>query len=155
MRIHNWFRVSGAYLTIKPTVNLFFCSSIKMEFKMYSSDKWLHRLSFSISVILIILNFCWPTWAQSAEPDSQKDKTVTFAEKKVNTESSSNIAANEIPKEPHKIYQVGQKVGQQIDDMTRQASSRIWHWINAEVFAGMTWFKLILMSFPAFYCAFN
>jgi MscS family membrane protein len=115
-----------------------------MELKMYSFVKRLCSILFSISVILIILNFYWPTWAQSVQPNSQKDKAATSTENKTNTESSSDLAAKEIPKEPKKVDQVGQKVGQQIDDITQQASSRIGPWINAKVFAGITWLKLIL-----------
>jgi MscS family membrane protein len=115
-----------------------------MELKMYSFVKRLCSILLSISVILIILNFYWPTWAQSVQPNSQKDKAATSTENKTNTESSSDLAAKEIPKEPKKVDQVGQKVGQQIDDITQQASSRIGPWINAKVFAGITWLKLIL-----------
>ncbi len=111
---------------------------------MYSFVKRLCSILLSISVILIILNFYWPTWAQSVQPNSQKDKAATSTENKTNTESSSDLAAKEIPKEPKKVDQVGQKVGQQIDDITQQASSRIGPWINAKVFAGITWLKLIL-----------
>ena len=108
------------------------------------------RILLFISVILIILNFYWPTWAQSVEPNSQKDKTATFTENKTNAESSSGLAAKEIPKETKKVDQVGRKVGQQIDDITQQATSRIGPWINAKVFSGITWFKLILCLFLLF-----
>jgi len=117
---------------------------------MYSTLKRLCSLSLFISVIHIVLSFYWPTWAQSVEPNFQKDQTATSIEKKTNTESPSESPADQITKEPDKIDQVGEKVGQQIDDITQQASSRIGPWINAEVFYGISWFKLILCLFLLF-----
>ena len=111
---------------------------------MYSTVKRLCSLSLLILVIHIAPSFYWPTWAQSVEPNSQKDQTAASIEKKTNTESPSESPADQISKEPDKIDQVGEKVGQQIDGITQQASSRIGPWINAEVFSGISWFKLIL-----------
>jgi MscS family membrane protein len=121
-----------------------------MEFKMYSNVKRLCSLSLLILVIHIVLSFYWPTWAQSAEPDFQKDQTTNSVEKNTNTESPSESPADQISKKPDKIDQVGEKVGQQIDGITQQASSRIGPWINAEVFSGISWFKLILCLFLLF-----
>ena len=111
---------------------------------MYSSVKRLCCLLPSIWAIIIVLNFYCLTWAQSVEPNSQKDKTAISTENKETTGSPSDIPPKEISKDPAKVDQVGQKVGQQIDDITQQASSRIGSWINAKVFAGITWFKLII-----------
>jgi MscS family membrane protein len=119
-----------------------------MELKMNAFVKKLCTLLLSISVILILLNFYRPTWAQSVALNSQKDKTATAAENK--TEASSDLAAKETPKDPKKVDLVGKKVGQQIDDITQQATSRIGPWINAKLFAGITWFKLILCLFLLF-----
>jgi len=121
-----------------------------MEFKMYSTLKRLCSLLLFISVIHIVISFYWPTWAQSVEPNSQKDRSAASIEKKANTESPSESPAEQISKEPDKIDQVGEKVGQQIDDITQRASSRIGPWINSEVFSGITWFKLILCLFLLF-----
>jgi MscS family membrane protein len=115
-----------------------------MEGKMCSNGKRLCNILFSISVICLILNFYWPTWAQNVEANYQKDKTAPSIENKANTESSSDLPAKEIPKEPTKIDQVGEKVGHQIDDLTQKASSRIGAWINSKAFYGITWLKLIL-----------
>lgn len=79
-----------------------------------------------------------------------KDQTAISIGKKTNTESPSESPADQISKEPDRIDQVGEKVGQQIDDITQRASSRIGSWINAEVFSGITWFKLILCLFLLF-----
>ena len=117
---------------------------------MCSSVKRLCRILLSISLIFVMLNICRPTWAQIVEPNFQKDKTNTSTETKTNTESPSDLTSKEIPNEPKKVDQVGQRVGQQIDDITQQASSRIGSWINATVFAGITWFKLILCLFLLF-----
>jgi MscS family membrane protein len=121
-----------------------------MEFKMYLSSKRLFSILFFISVILVILNFYWLTLAQSVEQNSQKEKRSTYTEKNTNTGSPSDSPAKDTPKERGEIDQLGEKVGQQIDDITQQASSRIGPWINAKVFSGITWFKLILCLFLLF-----
>jgi len=117
---------------------------------MYPSVKRRCRIFLSTSVILIILNFCGSTLAQSTEPNSQNENTAAFTENKTNTGSQSDAQAAEIPEAPDKIDQVGEKFGQKIDDITEQASSRIGSWINAKVFAGITWFKIILLLFLLF-----
>jgi MscS family membrane protein len=117
---------------------------------MYSTLKRLCSLSLFILAIPIVLSVYWPTWAQSAAPHSQKDQTAPAIEKKANTESPSELPAEQISNAPDKIDRVGEKVGQQIDNITQQASSRIGPWINAEVFYGISWFKLILCFFLLF-----
>ena len=111
---------------------------------MYAYLKRFHSIFLSITIILFILIFYGLTWSQSLEPNSQKDKTATSTENKGTTGSQSGLTTKEIPKEPKRVDQVGQKVGEQIDDITQQASVRIGSWINAKVFAGITWFKLIV-----------
>ena len=112
--------------------------------------KRLCSILLSIAVICLILNFYWPIRAQNFEPNSQKGKTATSIENKTNTESPSDLPANEIPKEPKKIAQVGEKVGHQIDNFSQKASSRIGAWINSKAFYGITWLKLAL-SFLLFF----
>jgi MscS family membrane protein len=123
---------------------LFLISSVTTELKMYVYLKRLHSIFLSITIILFALNFYRLTWSQTLEPNSQKDEIAAASENKATTESPSELTTKEIPNEPKKVDQVGKKVGQQIDDITEQASSRIGAWINAKVFAGITWFKLIL-----------
>ena len=111
---------------------------------MYSPLKRLCSITFPILVIFLFFNFCLPIWAQSGESNSEKAEKASSAENKTNTESPSGLAANEIPKEPKKIDEVGEKVGHEIDDFSQKASSRIGAWINTKVFYGITWLKLIL-----------
>jgi MscS family membrane protein len=91
-----------------------------------------------------VLNFCLPTWAQRLESTSQKDNIAPSAENKTNAELASELPTKEIPNQHKKVDLAGEKVGQKIDDFTQQASSRIGGWINTKVFAGITWFKLIV-----------
>ena len=107
-------------------------------------------ISLPILVIFLVLNFYLPTRAQGIESNTEKVETATSTENKSNTESPSELPAKEIPKEPTKIDLAGEKVGQQIDNFTQQASSRIGGWINKKVFAGITWLKLILSLFLLF-----
>ena len=118
---------------------------------MYIYQKRLYSILFSISIMLFVLNFYGLTWSQSLEPNSQKDKAAAATENKATTESPSELTTKELPKEPKKVDQVGQKVGEQIDDITKQASSRIGSWINAKIFAGITWFKLIICLLLLFF----
>jgi MscS family membrane protein len=111
---------------------------------MYSSVKRLCGISLPILAIFLFLNFCLPIWAQSVESNSEKIEIASSSETKTNTESPSGLATKEIPKEPKKIDQVGEKVGHEIDDFSQKASSRIGAWINTKAFYGITWLKLIL-----------
>jgi MscS family membrane protein len=117
---------------------------------MYVYLKRLHSILFSITILLFVLIFYGLSWSQTLEPNSQKDKTAISLENKGTTGSPSDLTTKEIPKEPKKVDQVGQKVGEQIDDITQQVSSRIGPWINAKVFAGISWFKFILCLFLLF-----
>jgi MscS family membrane protein len=115
-----------------------------MEGRMCLTVKRLCCISLPILVIFLVLHFYLPTWAQGIESNTKKVETATSTEKKSNTESPSDLTAKEIPAQPKKVDLAGEKVGQQIDDLTQQASSRVGGWINAKVFAGITWIKLIL-----------
>ena len=111
---------------------------------MYSPLKRLCGISLLILVIFLSLNFCLSIWAQSVESNLGKIEIASSTENKTNTESPSDLATKEIPKEPKKIDQVGEKVGHEIDDFSQKASSRIGAWINTKDFYGITWLKLIL-----------
>jgi MscS family membrane protein len=121
-----------------------------MEGRMCLTVKRLCCISLPILVIFLVLNFYLPTRAQGIESNTEKLKTATSTENKSNTESPSELPAKEIPKQPTKVDLAGEKVGQQMDNFTQQASSRIGGWINAKVFAGITWLKLILSLFLLF-----
>ncbi len=99
-------------------------------------------ISLPILVIFLVLNFYLPTRAQGIESNTKKVETATPTEKKSNTQSPSDRP--EIPEQPTTVDLAGEKVGQQIDNFTQQASTRLGGWINAKVFAGITWIKLIL-----------
>jgi MscS family membrane protein len=101
-------------------------------------------MSLPILVIFLVINSSCPTLAQSTQSNTGKVKTATSSENRTNLESPFELTTKDIPNEPKKVDQVGQKVGQQIDDITQKASSRIGGWINAKVFAGITWLKLFL-----------
>jgi len=101
-------------------------------------------ISFPILVIFLVLTFYLPARGQSDESNTKKVQTTTSTETKSKTESPSDLPAKEIPEPPATVDVAGEKVGQQIDNFTQQASSRIGGWIDAKVFAGITWLKLIL-----------
>jgi MscS family membrane protein len=52
-------------------------------------------------------------------------------------------AEKPIPVKPKKLDQAGEKVGEGIDRFGKKAASQLGGWINAEVFAGITWMKLL------------
>jgi MscS family membrane protein len=115
-----------------------------MEGRMFIALKRLGCISLPILVIFSIINSSCPTWAQSSQSNTGKVKTETSSENRTNTESPSQLSVKEIPEQPKKVELAGERVGQQIDGFTQQASSSIGEWINAKVFAGITWLKLIL-----------
>jgi MscS family membrane protein len=115
-----------------------------MEGKMCLTVKRLCRISISSLAIFLALNFCFTVWAQSIESNTKKVETETSAKNKSNTELPSDPTAKEITKQPQEIDLAGEKVGQKIDKFTQLAASSIGGWINAKVFAGITWLKLIL-----------
>jgi MscS family membrane protein len=108
---------------------------------MNPTVKRLWSILLPILAVLLVINVYLPTWAQSVESNSEKDEIATSIENKTNTESPSD---ENIPEQSKMVDQTGDKVGQQIDKFTQQASSRIGSWINAKVFAGITWLKLIV-----------
>jgi MscS family membrane protein len=116
----------------------------KMELKMNASVNRRRVRLISLSAVLVLLNFCWLGWAQTNSPGSQKEEAATSGESNTTADSTSDIATDKAHRDPKKVDLVGKKVGQQIDEITQQASSHIGSWINAEVFAGISWFKLIL-----------
>jgi MscS family membrane protein len=121
-----------------------------MEGKMCLTVKRLFCISRPLLVIFLILIFHLPTWAQSVGSNTEKIEKATSTENKSNTESPSDLPAKEIPEQPTKFDLAGEKVGQQLDYFTSRASSRIGGWINAKVFAGISWLKLILSLFLLF-----
>jgi MscS family membrane protein len=111
---------------------------------MNPTVKRLWSILLPILAVFLVINVYLPTWAQSVESNSEKDEIATSIENKTNTESPSDTTAKNIPEQSKMVDQTGDKVGQQIDKFTQQASSRIGSWINAKVFAGITWLKLIV-----------
>jgi MscS family membrane protein len=121
-----------------------FCFQRKMEGKMYLTAKKICSILISIPVFCLLFNLHEPTWAQSVASSSGENKTAPSAEKITNSESQSDLSSKENPSVPNGLDQVGEKVGQQIDDFTQKASSRFGAWINTKVFYGISWLKLIL-----------
>ncbi|MGD9174086.1 MAG: mechanosensitive ion channel family protein [Desulfobacterales bacterium] len=111
---------------------------------MYLLSKSSRNIVLSISLILIIAIICWPNGAQGIKSRLAKSKNAPASENLSNTESQSDLPAKENNAELNKIDQVGEKVGNQVDDFTHKTSSRFGAWINTKAFYGITWLKLIL-----------
>jgi MscS family membrane protein len=111
---------------------------------MYFAEKQLRRLFLIMAAICLLLNLQSPTWAQNVESRLATNKTAPAAEETAKPESPSDRPEKKTPAALNKIDQVGEKVGNQVDDFTREASSRVGSWIGKEVFFGITWLKLIL-----------
>ncbi|MGD9057184.1 MAG: mechanosensitive ion channel family protein [Desulfobacterales bacterium] len=111
---------------------------------MYFDKKQLRRLLLTIAAICLLLNLQSPTRAQNAESRLVKNKTAPAAEETTKPKSPSGSQTKNIPAVPKKIDQVGEKVGNQVDDLTRKASSRVGAWIGKEALYGITWLKLML-----------
>ena len=111
---------------------------------MYLTAKKFCSILMSIPVFCLLLDLHEPTWAQSDALPSGKSTAAPPAEKKTNSESQFGFSSKENSTVPNGVDQLGEKVGQQIDDFTQKASSRFGAWINTKVFYGITWLKLIL-----------
>ena len=92
---------------------------------MCVSLKRINRILVSIAIIFFVLNLNGLSWSQSVGSDSRQDKTATASDNKASSESPSDRKENALAEETKKMDQIGEKVGQQIDDITRQASSHI------------------------------
>jgi MscS family membrane protein len=111
---------------------------------MYSNTKRLQFLLLSITAFYLFFNSHVSTWAQSGESRLAKNKTAPVAEELSKAESPPDRMTENIPVVPNKIDQAGEEIGNQVDDFTRKASSRVGTWIGQEAFSGITWLKLIL-----------
>jgi len=111
---------------------------------MTLSENKPHTLAFPFLVIFLIVNFNFSAWAQSAESVLVKKEIAEASEKNADTEYLPDHSVKMIPEPSKKVDQVGEKVGQQIDFFSEQASLYIGPWVNAKVVYGITWLKLIL-----------
>lgn len=103
-----------------------------------------HSILLPVLVFFLIINFNFTAWAQSVESVLIKKEIAETSEKNTDTEAPSNLSVTMIPEQSKKMDQVGEKVGQQIDFFSQQASLHIGPWVNAKVLYGITWLKLIL-----------
>ena len=106
--------------------------------------KRLYFISLTLLVFFSALNFSFPTWAQNKESDPKKIETATSSTIRLNTSAASDQTVKKGSKELGADEQAGEKFGQKMDDFTDLAALRFGSWINAEVFAGITWVKLLL-----------
>lgn len=106
--------------------------------------KKLYFITLPILIIYFVLSHGLAAWPQDASSNKKNAETGTPAEKPSNSDSPSDEPTEKMPQAPTTLDQAGNKVGQQIDLFTQQASSRLGGWINQKVFAGISWLKLIL-----------
>ena len=115
---------------------------------MVSSVKRLCNLFIPIFVIFLLLNFGAPPRALSTESKTKKAEAATEA--KTMPGSPAKPSEKAAPEASNKVDQVGETVGHRLDGLTNRASSQVGAWINAKVFYGITWLKLILCLFMLF-----
>lgn len=111
---------------------------------MYSKTKRLWCLSLLLSTITLWASLQAPSWASSVESRWAQNKTTPAVEGTTKTESPSDRSSEKLPTAPNRLDEVGEKVGNQVDDITRKASTRFGKWIGTEALYGITWLKLIL-----------
>jgi len=108
-----------------------------MEEKMWLTARRRYHKLLPVLMIFSTLFFYFPARAQHIEPSHAKLK-ATSAETVSDNEPAAGPPAAQAPEQSKKIDRAGEKIGQGIDKLTRQASSSIGSWINATVFAGIT-----------------
>ncbi|MGD8343864.1 MAG: mechanosensitive ion channel family protein [Desulfobacterales bacterium] len=111
---------------------------------MVFNAKQFRYLLLSAAVICLLLNLQGLAWAQSAKSPPAKNNTAPAADKISKTTSPTDSPSKETAAAPNKVDRVGEKVGEQVDQFTRKASSLFGDWIAAKIFYGITWLKLIL-----------
>ena len=125
-------------------------SSITSELKMYVSLKRLNGILMYILMVLFTLNFYGFAWSQSAASNSPQHQTAASTENTTTGESPSELTTKGGSEESKTVDRIGEKVGQQIEGVTHQASSRMGPWTHATVFGGISWSNLILCVFMIF-----
>lgn len=104
----------------------------------------------SVSILVAVLTFFFmitpdaSTRAQSIEAHLVKNEATEPADQEANAESKPDFAAKMVSNHSEKLDQAGDKVGQQIDLFSEQASLRMGSWVNVKVIYGITWLKLIV-----------
>jgi len=90
------------------------------------------------SLLRIFLYFSLIFWAlSSGNPFAQPAAKGESPKESVLTQTAQTITKEKA------VDKAGERVGQQIDKFSRSASLKIGKWIEAEIFAGITWLKLL------------
>jgi len=97
-----------------------------------------------LSFLCVLFIFFLP-FVVCAESDSQNQGAIGSADPATQGASSSNDTAGEISKDVEGSEFAGEKVDHRIDRFTEKASSHMGDWVNVKIFAGVTWFKLIMI----------
>jgi len=115
---------------------------------MYFQLKSVLRILLYFSIIFWVLSSGNPFAKPAAKGESPKESVSTqTAQTSENKIDSPQVEAEKnethAPKEKA-VDKAGERVGQQIDKFSRSASLKIGKWIEVEIFAGITWLKLLL-----------
>ncbi|MCJ7539218.1 MAG: hypothetical protein MUO88_06075, partial [Desulfobacterales bacterium] len=115
---------------------------------MYSKLKSVLRTLLYFSIIFWALSSGNPFAKPAAKGESPKESVSTqTAQTSENKIDSPQVEAEKkdthAPKEKA-VDKAGERVGQQIDKFSRSASLKIGKWIEVEIFAGITWLKMLL-----------
>ena len=98
----------------------------------------------SVLAIFIGIDYGLPAHGQSNLSVTQSVAEARSAENPSGSESLSDLQTPNDLKATTEIDIAGEKVGQQIDRLTQFAASYLGDWINATLFAGISWLKLII-----------
>ena len=106
------------------------------------SKGYVFSVFFVFSVVLF-LSICINVPAQNDDAGRAPDNALQAYPIKDNNMSTAPVSGN-LQSQARKIDQAGETVGKKIDNFTEAASEKVGHWINAKIFGGITWLKLII-----------
>ena len=105
----------------------------------------LRQKLLSSILVLFLIGIAANAFTQSSVPNTSKQEV-----KETIPRTDQEIA----PIKTEKIDEVGGKVGDKVDRIGETASSYFGQWIDSQVFAGISWHKLLFCLFLIFFVVF-
>jgi MscS family membrane protein len=114
---------------------------------MYFRLTSLLRTFFYFSLIFWALSSGYPLAKPAAKGESLKEsastQTAQTSKNKIDSPQVETEKSETYTPKEKAVDKAGERVGQQIDKFSQSASLKIGKWVEVEIFAGITWLKLL------------